>query len=298
VIAGQTNGHADTAIDPSALQPEPTFMWRLMKHCRGTASWNMAVDEAMMRGVVARESPPTLRLYQWEGFAVSIGRFQNIERTMYAPAISDSGIPLVRRITGGRGILHGDDLTISIACRCADLGISSRLRLADIYAVLTDIMRMALVKVGVDSVRGQSASREPRSRSGDCFAITSEADLIELSSGEKVVGGAIHRCDDVVLFQGSAPLHSRGCADSVRELADRSFRGAAVQVHGSRQKPISRDNLENAIVQSLCYKLQARVVVRDQTEHEKRISAELQSGRYCNPFWTKSDRSIGDLSPN
>ena len=50
-----------------------------MRNGRSEAAWNMAADEAMMRGISNGTTPPTLRLYQWEDYAVSVGRFQNIE---------------------------------------------------------------------------------------------------------------------------------------------------------------------------------------------------------------------------
>ncbi len=115
-----------------------------MKHGRGEGPWNMAVDEAMMRALNAGESPPSLRLYQWDGYAISVGRFQSIERTMRVEQAAREGLPIVRRVTGGRGILHGDDLTISIACNCSDLGVTSQVSLAGIYAVLISICRVCI----------------------------------------------------------------------------------------------------------------------------------------------------------
>src|SRR5258708_2358135 len=110
--------------------------WRLVRHQHGDAASNMAIDEALMRNLIVGNAPPTLRLYQWNGFAVSLGRFQSIKRTIHRDAVSDRGVPMVRRITGGRGILHGDDLTVSLACRCGDLGVPSQVNIAAIYTVI------------------------------------------------------------------------------------------------------------------------------------------------------------------
>src|SRR5947208_2539412 len=95
----------------------PNFRtWRIVEDGLGEAVWNMARDEAILNAVVADAAPPTLRLYRWKQPSVSLGRFQSVERTLHGETCRALGIPLVRRITGGRGILHGDDLTVSIIC--------------------------------------------------------------------------------------------------------------------------------------------------------------------------------------
>ncbi|MBI3892884.1 MAG: hypothetical protein HY303_15290, partial [Candidatus Wallbacteria bacterium] len=76
--------------------------------------WNMAVDLALLRSVGARRSPPTLRLYRWRGPWVSIGYSQPPGAAVDLPACRELGCGLVRRPTGGKGLLHGFDLTYSL----------------------------------------------------------------------------------------------------------------------------------------------------------------------------------------
>jgi len=77
------------------------MVWRRLIHPRSDAVWNMAVDEAIMRSIQIGDAPRTLRLYQWEEQAISLGRFQNLDRTVRRSQVTDRSIPLVRRITGG-----------------------------------------------------------------------------------------------------------------------------------------------------------------------------------------------------
>lgn len=258
----------------------------------------MAVDEAMMHAIIVGNTLPTLRLYQWEGFAISVGRFQNIARTMRAASTEEDGLSLVRRVTGGRGILHGDDLTISIACRSSDLGVSSQVSVASVYSILMGIFRLAFAHVGIDAIQGLASRFEPGSKTGDCFAIASQADLIHKGSGVKLLGGALHRREDAVLFQASVPLHTASCSDRVQKLAARSFQGGAAEIHHSGLNSFSLDGLENAVVTSLCQHLCARVAANNQSEFETNVTDTLQETRYGNKDWTNSGRSIGDLDPN
>ena len=80
-------------------------------------AWNMAVDEAILEFVGRNESPPTLRLFDWNPYTLSLGHAQPVSDVDMA-SLSELGWGLVRRPTGGRAILHADELTYSI---CANL---------------------------------------------------------------------------------------------------------------------------------------------------------------------------------
>ena len=73
----------------------------------------MAVDEAILRAVAAGLAPPTLRLYAWEPATLSLGRAQRAAE-VDLKAIATAGFGLVRRPTGGKAILHVDELTYSV----------------------------------------------------------------------------------------------------------------------------------------------------------------------------------------
>jgi lipoate-protein ligase A len=47
--------------------------WRLLVDAPAAGSWNMAVDEVLLDGVVAGTSPPTLRFYGWTPPCLSLG---------------------------------------------------------------------------------------------------------------------------------------------------------------------------------------------------------------------------------
>ena len=87
-------------------------------HGRGPAAWNMAVDEALLS---APHSGWTLRFYGWHRPTVSLGYAQPFDRGVDVALAQRLAIPLVRRPTGGRAVLHAGELTYSIAAP-ADTG--------------------------------------------------------------------------------------------------------------------------------------------------------------------------------
>ncbi|MCK4404317.1 MAG: lipoate--protein ligase family protein [candidate division Zixibacteria bacterium] len=93
--------------------------WRVIFTGANDAFFNMALDEALLLSCQKGDSPPVLRLYLWKPPAVSMGYFQSAEKTVDLKRCKDRGIDVVRRITGGRAVLHEDEFTYSV-CASAD----------------------------------------------------------------------------------------------------------------------------------------------------------------------------------
>ena len=74
---------------------------------------NMAIDEAILRAVAAGLAPATLRFYAWQPACVSLGQAQSFNDVDWE-ACAARGYHVVRRPTGGRAILHTDELTYSV----------------------------------------------------------------------------------------------------------------------------------------------------------------------------------------
>lgn len=173
-----------------------TAVWRLViDDCPAKGAWNMALDRAVQLARQAGESPPTLRLYRWERPTVTLGRFQDVagvDRELCAR----QGIDVVRRYTGGRGVLHDDELTYSIVAGVDDgipRGTSASYRL--LCSALAETYRM----LGVDA----ALTARPRGdgSSAACYLHATPADL---SLGlAKLSGSAQVWTADTVLQHGS-----------------------------------------------------------------------------------------------
>jgi lipoate-protein ligase A len=96
---------------PSAAYP--AGRWRLITSGYGDGPRNMAVDEAILEAVAAGESPPTLRFYAWQPPCVSLG-YRQPANVVDVERCAAAGWDVVRRPTGGRAILHVDELTYSV----------------------------------------------------------------------------------------------------------------------------------------------------------------------------------------
>jgi lipoate-protein ligase A len=175
--------------------------WRLLITPPARGAWNMAVDEAILEDVGRGDSLPTLRLYAWEPACLSLGFAQPLS-DVDIPRLLARGWELVRRPTGGRAVLHSDEITYSVIAplkepRVAGTVLESYNRLA--MALLQALWLLGL-PVEVQQHK-QSGSRTP---DPVCFEVPSTAEITV--AGRKLVGSAQARRREGFLQHGSLPL--------------------------------------------------------------------------------------------
>ena len=133
----------------------------------GTPDENMATDAALLREMQdVGGALPIVRVYGWDRPCVTIGRLQD-EAAVRA---AYPNLPLVRRPTGGRAVLHGDDLTISIAARLADLPPGDGLGVLATYRLLAGGLLDTFRALGTDAAFG-GEHRSPQRRKRRVFRI-------------------------------------------------------------------------------------------------------------------------------
>lgn len=177
--------------------------WRLVvDETARSGPANMAIDQAIAEACAAGESLPTLRFYRWQPPAVSLGRHQSAEDVDLAH-IEKLGYELVRRPTGGRAILHTDELTYSVA------GSQDEPRLAggvmDAYLRLSNALVAGLRHLEVMAVDKAAAHvRAGPNVSAACFEVPSAYEIT--AGGRKLLGSAQSRRAGYVLQHGTLPL--------------------------------------------------------------------------------------------
>lgn len=164
---------------------------------------NMRLDLELL--FAAERGSAGWRAYGWDGPWVSLGRFQRPEEAL----IPDCSVPWVVRPTGGRGVLHGHDLTIAIAAPlnalCPDAGSRRSVRIA-YRAVVQPILR-ALRECDLPAALGENTRFASRGGHGsDCFAHVSANDVVDSQTGQKLCGCALRLTESAVLLQASVPV--------------------------------------------------------------------------------------------
>lgn len=155
---------------------------------RGGAE-QMAWDEAILETA----ERPVLRVYRWDGPAVSFGYSQSLGmvRELFP------GVPLVRRWTGGGIVEHRGDWTFSLMVPSSD-ALAKR-RPSETYELIHDAVVQALAAEGVGT---RLAGCEDRSSGAACFVAPALHDVLA-DNGQKLCGGAQRRTRHGFLHQGS-----------------------------------------------------------------------------------------------
>jgi len=176
--------------------------WSFIDSGAMTGAENMALDESLARSLAAGEGGPVLRLFRWRPWAISLGYNQAAGEIAAARCAAD-GIDIVRRPTGGRAILHAEELTYSVVMR------TGRRSVLEVYNDISAALVRGLALFGVDVALQKSQPDFPaeyRSVSSvPCF--TSSARYEIEFRGRKLVGSAQRRFGgpegDAVLQHGS-----------------------------------------------------------------------------------------------
>jgi lipoate-protein ligase A len=176
--------------------------WRLIIHGPAPGAWNMAVDEAMAEATAAGYAPPTLRFYAWSPPCLSLGRHQplhevDVERCRL------HGVDIVRRPTGGRAILHTDELTYSVVAPPSEALVAGAVM--DAYHRISEGLVAGLRLLGVPAEEAPGSSRAGPDVSAACFEVPSAYEIT--AKGRKLMGSAQSRRVDWVLQHGSLPLY-------------------------------------------------------------------------------------------
>lgn len=164
---------------------------------------NMARDLALLEAFEQGEIPATLRVYQWASPALTYGVNQQLPLRL-VEGCERLGIPMFRRPTGGKAVLHGHDLTLALVWQPAGVRLYPR----QVYLQLAPALIEAFWRVGVPATRGDAVSPDPRSLDdgGDCFATPAIADIVHAATGIKLMGCALLVRGAKVLMQASIPL--------------------------------------------------------------------------------------------
>ncbi|KJR43372.1 biotin/lipoate A/B protein ligase, partial [Candidatus Magnetoovum chiemensis] len=252
--------------------------WRVIEFDAYDGASNMAIDEALSFYALRKESPPTLRLYSWKEPTTSIGAFQNIADIDFDYCAANN-IPIVRRPTGGRAVLHFDELTYSFSCPKID-GLFSD-NLLDNYKTLNSAFFNAFLALGIDvQISGKKLKRHDLTGTPICFASTSYSEITVL--GKKIMGSAQRRYSEGFLQQGSIPINID------MALMQAIFKHAPIDEVFFYTYPanINIDAIIAAVKTAFEQTFSIRFISEGLTVYEKGLYLTLLKERYQSRQWT------------
>lgn len=244
---------------------------------------NMGIDEAL--ATLCRDGA-TLRFYVWEAPTLSIGYSQRSDELNLA-TWRNSTVHLVRRPTGGRAVLHQQELTYSLILPLRPPWTT--FSVAESYCRINVCLLRGLEMLGLDVRVG----RRPRQVDGGlnpfCFPVVSQHEI--LVGRKKVIGSAQRRFPTALLQQGSILLDfdPTGILELLRP-ADRAAAAGALGTVGSLREALGwlpdRLEVETVIRDGFAREMGVEFVEGELRPEESRLSVELANTRYGSEDWT------------
>ena len=230
--------------------------WRFIDSGNHSPSFNMALDEALLEWHGKGEFPPIIRFYGWNPATLSIGYFQKVEKEINMSAVKELGLGFVRRPTGGRGVLHDEELTYSVIV--SENHPKMPKSVTEAYRVISEGILKGFHLLGLDAYFAIPRSEEQKStlknpRSAVCFDAPSWYELVV--EGRKVAGSAQTRQQGVILQHGSILLDLdedklfqlfNYSNERVKERMQKSFKEKAVAINSLTDNRITIDMAKDA----------------------------------------------------
>ena len=259
---------------------------------------NMAVDEALLASAMHPGAIPTLRLYHFHRPTVTFGYGQNVAQAVNEAACRDRDVECVRRISGGRALLQGHDLTYSVTAPPCARSVRST------YQSVTGAVRGALEQLGVP-VDGPRASREPgEPRQNDalrapshlpCLAVPTGHEIT--AAGRKVVASAMRFRRRGFLTQGSIFWSiDRPLSKQVTRLGERHAL-TAVGIRELDAPVFGEAELMKALSSAFEELLGAPALPEALSSQESALASDLAE-KYRSEAWTRSRRIRSRLVDN
>jgi lipoyl(octanoyl) transferase len=198
-------------------------MWELIIDGAIDGRSNMAIDSALFEEVVSSSAPRTVvRFYGWRRPTVSLGRNQKIDKAVDIDYCTANGIDVVHRPTGGRAVLHDDELTYAVISNDSSYFGDT---IYGNYKTVSEALCRGYQSLGVAAILAPDTKKVAGFANGadlPCFMSPARYEL--MVEGRKIVGSAQRRVRNAFLQHGSMPITcNREVLARATRLEDPSF---------------------------------------------------------------------------
>ena len=267
--------------------------WRFLITPPARGAWNMAVDESILEHTQAGrgESLPTLRLYAWAPACLSLGHAQPCADVDSA-RLKERGWEVVRRATGGRAILHTDELTYSVTGSAEEPLLTGGV--LESYNRIAQALLLAVKNLELPVEMKEGKANDHAIPNPVCFEVPSTYEITV--AGKKLIGSAQARRKEGVLQHGSLPLTgdlTRICQalvfenETARKEASKRLLARATTVESALGRAVSWETAAQAFIHAFEAQLGLCFEKGELSESESRRAEELVREKYDHPSWTE-----------
>jgi len=255
--------------------------WRLIPLQTHNAFMNMAIDEAILTSRTEHYVPNTLRLYQWQPSAVSIGKNQNSQETVYTEALRKFGVDLVRRNSGGGTVYHDQtgEITYSVTAQTRDLSRTADITAAytTIYAAITDALRL----LGITADFSSGDTKNCPNLTVNSRKISGSAQTVKRNVIQQH-GTLLLSVDLPRMFQLLRVPFTNNCSQAA-QIATRKI----TSVQNELGHMVTAETAANALAQGFTAKLKIHLKSSTLTLYEQALAQKLYKQKYATASWNQ-----------
>ena len=242
---------------------------------------NMATDDYLFQSLSSQ--PQTyLRFYRWERPTVSLGYSQKIQKVVDVNYCQKHGIDIVRRMTGGKLVLHYKEVTYSLCSSDSETFTST---LTDSYRLISQALMRGLVRMGLKPYLADTPPNSYARGNLPCFSYPAR-DEIEVE-GKKIVGSAQKRAGSKFIQHGSVPLEDdEGFLGTVSFSDKNEPKVRMTSLSQALGREISFDWAVEQLSAGISEFFKIRLRPKAFDEEEKEVILKIQKERYGNKDWT------------
>ncbi|MCD4754091.1 MAG: lipoate--protein ligase family protein [Anaerolineaceae bacterium] len=265
--------------------------WRLMITPPMSGAENMALDEALLETITDDNNIPVLRLFDWSPPCLSLGYSQPYSDVNYEK-LKELGWDIVRRLTGGRAVLHTNELTYSVIAPLNEDRVKGSI--IESYRRLSQALLAALNELSLNARAEKEYILPTQSNklAPVCFEVPSKYEITV--QGKKIIGSAQARKHGGVLQHGSLPLHGdltriievlNFFSETSRDRAKERLLAHATTIESVLGEITPWDVAANAFIEAFQKTLNIDFIKSDPTCSELERANQFQKDKYRNDEW-------------
>lgn len=243
------------------------MIWDVILSGENTGKFNMDFDLELAKSYIQN---PILRLYRWKPYCISLGANQRFDEVNISKALTDN-IDVVKRPTGGRAILHSEELTYSVVFPL-DLNYSARAIYNEINLALKEgliLYDSLLSQLELEHNQVDFKNFYKEDKSAICFAVSSKSEIN--FNNKKLVGSAQRKIGKVVLQHGSilcGDYHLRiteylNFNDEKKREIKNEIAETTIDLHSILKKGINYEYLSECLIQGFKKHFNADVDIKE-----------------------------------
>ncbi len=267
--------------------------WYFVDSAHLTPALNMAMDEALMNWHREGKIPPVLRFYGWDPAGLSVGYFQKVHGKIDVDSVKSHGYELVRRQTGGRAVLHDNELTYSVIVSEQHPDMPASVKEA--YLVISQGLLEGFKELDIAAEFAIPEGKLDTNGSAVCFEEPSWYELIV--DGKKAAGSAQTRKKGIILQHGSIPIEVDETKlfdmfiyknERIKERARKAFSDKAISINNLSPAKKSYTEVKKAFQQGFEKGLNLNLEPFHLTEEQWAEVNQIAEEKYSSDKWNYS----------